>query len=107
MTKLSQKIDEGMGRLKFWQLVVLLFFSGSLTGLGGGGALLEAFSDHVTYEDIQPTLDSIKRDMRYIRNNGVEATELLMRTRCEIRSIREDFDWLECWGPDAPGRWHE
>lgn len=104
-----------INRLSPWQFIVLLLGFVALGGLSGGtghlafdslAGLFGSSSKDVATDlttavnNLNETLSQQQRAVIDLNETLEQQRELLNRTRCEIRAIRDDFDWLECWSPE-------
>lgn len=83
-------------------LWILLF--GVLSGGGGtvlaGNMLGLPTATLVTSEQFDMTFEELNNTLRQISFALEDQRTLLANTRCEIRMLREERDWRDCWLPE-------
>jgi len=90
MERLVTKVSENMTQSQLFFTILLM---GAISGGGGQLLLGNMFRDETARLQAQEAVEAIQRIERQ-----------LILTRCEIRALRENYEWWTCYtGADNPG----
>jgi peptidoglycan hydrolase CwlO-like protein len=111
MPELNDKVEEFVQTATPKQIILTILIVGVLSG-GGGHITFNTISSLIsdrdterlsdTITEVNESISELNQSIRSVDNNIQTIDRRVTRNQCEIRALREGFEWLECWGPDPP-----
>jgi hypothetical protein len=99
VTKLDEQLNKISTNMSPTQILLSVLLMGALSGGTGHLAISSFFSDDIARQEIE----LVDRELAKVTSLLVRLDAQLTIARCEIRALRENFEWWTCYtDPDVP-----
>lgn len=102
MGTVKEAIQQQVEKASPMSLLLSVLALGILSGTGGTVAMGNVLGvvGAVPEEEFNSVVTELSHTLTDLNNTLRQQQTLLANTRCEVRMLREDGDWRDCWAPD-------